>query len=390
MLRLVPILLIACSASALAAQTPARPPIPAEPFAPPGGPYAVGTREYHWIDQNRAESFTRDPADRRHVMVQVWYPAPAPVAGAERSLWIRNIDEYKGSVAFKQLAHVRTNSVFEAPVLEGQWPVLIYNPGGGTARWSGTFTTEMLASHGYVVFAVDHLGFSPTTQFSDGSAFTIDTLGPPKPTKDIAVDALAFFAWLEQQPFPMWVADSRFLLDQAETLNRDAGPFQGRLDMAKVGTLGWSFGGATSIQLTRSDPRVKVAVDQDGQLFGDIKALGSTRPIMLLHNTSDPLATVPADKKAVMAPIVAQVLAGDSTAVARSTGPVVEVDLARAGHIHFSDLTLMYPPDSTQLSARRAHEIINALTLAFFERHLLGKTGVKLPEFPEAKITVRK
>ena len=299
-------------------------------------------------------------------------------------------DEYKGSLAFKQLAHVRTNSVFEAPVLEGQWPVLIYNPGGGTARWSGTFTTEMLASHGYVVFAVDHIGFSPTTHFPDGSKFAIDTLGPPKPTKDMAVDALAFFDWLEQQPFPVWLADSRFLLDQAETLNRDAGPFQGRLDMAKVGALGWSFGGAASIQLTRSDPRVKVAVDQDGQLFGDVKTLGSTRPIMLLHNTATRSQPFLRTRRPRWRPSWPR--------SSRATAPRWrdppdrwwKLDLARAGHIHFSDLTLMYPPDSTQLTARRAHEIINGLTLAFFERHLLGKSAVKLPEYPEAKVTVRK
>jgi predicted dienelactone hydrolase len=315
-------------------------------------------------------------------MVQVWYPAPAPAAGTERSLWIRNLDEYKGSPEFTRVAHVRTNSVFEAPVLDGRWPVLIYNHGGGWTRWSGTFTTEMLASHGYVVFAIDHAGFNKTTDFPDGYKFAIDTLGPPKPTNDIAVDAPAFFDWLAQQAFPVWLADSRFVLDQAEALDRDAGPFTGRLDVTKVGALGWSFGGATAVQLTRSDPRVKAAVDQDGQLFDDVKTHGTTRPIMLMHNTSDPAAGVPADKKEAMQRIVAQVRAGDSTAVARSTGPVVEVDITRTGHGHFSDLTFFYPPDSTQLTARRAHEIINGLTLAFFEKHLRGK-NVTIPSYPE-------
>src|SRR6187551_3399445 len=110
MTRLLPYLLIAFSATTLAAQAPAKPPIPAEPFAAPGGPYAVGTREYHWIDTGRPEIFTKDTADRRHVMVQVWYPAPAAAAGTEKSSWIRNLDEYKGSPEFKQVAHVRTNS----------------------------------------------------------------------------------------------------------------------------------------------------------------------------------------------------------------------------------------------------------------------------------------
>jgi predicted dienelactone hydrolase len=208
MQRLLPFILIAGSAATVAAQTPARPPIPAEPFAAPGGPYAVGTREFHWIDSGRAEIFTKDTADRRHVMVQVWYPAPPQAAGTEKSPWIRNLDQYKDSPEFKQVAHIRTNSVFEAPVLAGRWPVLIYNHGGGWTRWSGTFTTEMLASHGYVVFSVDHAGFNKITDFPDGYHFAIDTLGPPKSTGDVGVDAPAFFKWLEQYAFGVWVADS--------------------------------------------------------------------------------------------------------------------------------------------------------------------------------------
>lgn len=174
-MRTLPLILLAiATAGPLAGQAASRPPIPAEPFAPPGGPYAVGTREYHWIDGTRAESFTRDTADRRHVMVQVWYPAPAPAAGTERAPWVRNLDEFKGTPLFAQVTHVRTNSVTDAPILDGNWPVLVYNHGGGWTRFSGTFTTEMLASHGYVVFAIDHAGFNKTTDFPDGYHFAVD------------------------------------------------------------------------------------------------------------------------------------------------------------------------------------------------------------------------
>lgn len=378
------------AASALSAQTPARPPVPAAPFAPPGGPYAVGTREYHWIDTGRAESYTRDTADRRHVMVQVWYPTAPPSPGTERAPWVRNLDEFKGTPEFKQAEHVRTNSVTDAPVLDGRWPVLVYNHGGGWTRFSGTFTTEMLASHGYVVFAIDHAGFNKTTDFPDGYHFAIDTLGPPKSTGDIGVDAPAFFEWLGRDVFPVWVADSRFVLDQAAALNRDTGPFRGRLDLGRVGALGWSFGGATAVQLTRSDPRVKVGVDQDGQLFGDVREQGTSRPILQMHNTDDPTANVPAAQKEVMQKLVALTRAIDSVAKAHSTGPWTEVSIERTTHGHFSDLTFFYPPDSTkQLTASRAHEIINGYTLAFFERYLMGKKDVVLPTFPEAKVATR-
>jgi predicted dienelactone hydrolase len=380
-------------ATSLSAQAPAGPRFPAELFEKPGGPYAVGTRDYHWIDQSRGETFTKDPADKRHVLVRVWYPASGPAAGADKAAWILNLEEYKSGPdynQFKQVAHVKTNSVLDAPVLDGKWPVLIYNHGGGWTRWSGTFTTEMLASHGYVVFAIDHAGFNKTTDFPDGTKFAIDTLGPPKQTGNMMQDAPAFFAWLGEQTFPVWVADSRFVLDQAEGLGRSPGPFKDKLDFSKVGALGWSFGGATAVELTHADPRVKVGVDQDGQLFGGVVEKGSTRAVMLMHNTDDPTASVPDSVKPAMAKLVEETRAISARTKAKSTGPWTEVRIDRTNHGHFSDLTLIYKPDTTKLlSARRAHEIINAYTLAFFDRHLRGKQDVVMPTFPEAKVEER-
>ena len=379
------------STSTLAAQTSGRPPVPAEPFASPGGPYSVGTREYHWIDQARPEIWTKDASDRRHVLVRVWYPAPAAAAGTEKAAWILNLDEYKSSPEFKQVAHVKTNSVLDAPVLDGSWPVLIYNHGGGWTRWSATFTTEMLASHGYVVFAIDHAGFNKTTDFPDGYKFAIDTLGPPKQTGNMMADAPNFFAWLGDHTFPVWVADSRFVLDQAEGLGKAAGPFKDKLDFTKVGALGWSFGGATAVELTYADPRVKVGVDQDGQLFGGVVEKGSTRPVMLMHNTDDPTASVPDSVKAAMAKLVEETRAISRRTKEKSTGPWAEVWIERTNHGHFSDLTFVYRPDTTKLlSAQRAHEIINAYTLAFFERHLREKKDVVMPTFPEARLEERR
>ena len=54
----------------------------------PSGPYQVGTVTYHWLDAERDETFTDDPADRRELMVQLWYPAErdrsAPLDAADR------------------------------------------------------------------------------------------------------------------------------------------------------------------------------------------------------------------------------------------------------------------------------------------------------------------
>jgi hypothetical protein len=37
----------------------------------------------------------------------------------------------------------------------------------------------------------------------------------------------------------------------------------------------------------RDDPRVKAAVDQDGQLFGNVRDKGTPRPFMLMHHGID-------------------------------------------------------------------------------------------------------
>src|SRR5215510_2584534 len=68
-------------------------PSPKAPFAPPKGPFAVGTHEYLWIDQNRGETFTKDPADRRHLLARVWYPAEG-TPGKEAAPYIRDMNEF--------------------------------------------------------------------------------------------------------------------------------------------------------------------------------------------------------------------------------------------------------------------------------------------------------
>ena len=47
------------------------PRIPDRPFAKPDGPYAVGTRDYDWIDTSRAEQYTRSPDDRRLEIAEI-------------------------------------------------------------------------------------------------------------------------------------------------------------------------------------------------------------------------------------------------------------------------------------------------------------------------------
>ena len=367
----------------------------ATPFSPPGGTYAVGTRDYLWIDSTRGEPFTRDQNDRRHVLVQIWYPATAP-SNAERALYIRAAREFgDSSRAFAWVRRVRTNSVLNVPVAgkDEPYPVIVYHAGGGWVRFGSTFTAEALASHGYVVVGVDHTGFSMSANFPDGYRFEADTLLPPTGAGKMREDALAFWDYLNGTVFDTWRADAKFVVDQLEKINRDPGhPFYRRLDLDRVGATGWSFGGAAAIQMTRDDRRVKAAVDQDGQLFGDVREKGTSRPVMLLHHGGDP-PYKSADTLAIYRELVAMVDGWDRAMLERSTDDWYEVWIANTQHVNFSDSPLFSsrtPPGA--LDPRRAHEIINAYTLAFFDRYLRGRASdlLKGHSTPYAEATFKK
>lgn len=356
------------------------PHFPERPFDQARGPYPVGTREYVWTDTTRGEPYTKSPADRRRLVVQVWYPAVA--GGGDTARYLLRPEEFADARGAKAARKTLTNSVLNVAVAstDSIYPVLVYNHGGFWTRWSATFTTEWLASHGYVVFSVEHFGFNQTKSYPDGSAYAADTLAMPAETGDGKKDALASWAYLDDPVFKIWQTDDRFVLDQIEAENRNGGPFNGRLDLANIGMFGWSFGGALSVQMTAADPRVKAAVDHDGQLFGDVRERGTTRPIMQIHHGNDDALAYKEKDQAMVRELLALVDGWDSTTHAKSTGDWYDVKLARTEHGNFSDLVLFYPRKSSDLDPKRGHEIINAYTLAFFDRYLKGKPSDLLTE----------
>lgn len=344
------------------------------PFAPLKGSFAVGTHEYLWIDQNRAETFTKDPADRRHMLVRVWYPAERTPA-AESSLYVSNVNEFPEKSVYRRGGGFKTNSITDAPLAKGtkRFPVLIYQPGGGTARFIGTFVTEQLASAGYVVISADHTGFSDTVLYPDGYRFQADTFLMPKPVGTLRDDALKNWDWLEKDVFPTWTGDVTYILNKIEELDRTPGQsYYKRLDLSRIGMLGWSFGGATAVQMSKDDRRIKAIVDQDGQLFGDVSEKGTDRPVMLMHHGNEDKPPKPSDAE-VMKELIAMTRERDRSFLERSTNDRYEITIARTQHGHFSDFLLFFPAGRDELDPRRGHEIIVAYTLAFFDKYLRNR-----------------
>jgi predicted dienelactone hydrolase len=391
-------LLVVASRTPMLGQDRAHNQIPERPFEKPAGPFWVGTIDTLWVDAARDEVLSKDPSDKRRVMVQIWYPAE-PTAGPTAP-YIRRREEFGSFAGFDSLLHVRTNSFDGAPLAKttDRFPVLIYSHGGSWTRFTGTFTTEWLASHGYVVVAIDHNGFNKSVLFPDGYRLVQDTLPFPSPgNKDRRTDVLASWDFLDQVMFPMWVGDAAFVLDQVQKLEEaPAGRFSGRLDLNRIGMLGFSFGGAAAVEMAVRDARIKAAIDQDGQLFGRARSTGTSRPVMLMHHASEPPADTSETDRAVSRELGAMVEGWTRGFTDRSTGPVYDITIARTHHGHFSDLSLLLYQDvfrdSRWIEARRAHRIINAYTLAFFDHYLKNRPSALLggSASPFAEVTVQR
>jgi predicted dienelactone hydrolase len=349
--------------------------------------------EFDWTDSSRAEPYTRNPADHRRLLVQAWYPTEAG-AKADTAHYLLRPAEFADRLGAWVARKALTNSVLDAPVAKADsagFPIILYNHGGGWTRWSATFETEQLASHGYVVFSVEHFGFNQTAKFPDGSAFAPDSLPFPKETGNGKADALASWAYLEDPVFKIWKADAEFALDRIERLARGAGPFQGRLDLSRIGAFGWSFGGALALELSAIDPRIKAAIDHDGQLFGEIRSRGTTRPVLQFHHGVDDALEYPEKDRPAVRELMAMTDSWDSTARGRSPVDWYSVTIAGTDHGNFSDLMLFYRRPEGRLDPRRAHEIINAYTLAFFDRYLRGTPSPLLSaaSSPFSEVTFR-
>jgi hypothetical protein len=365
----------------------------------PSGPYRLGTATYYWVDAGRDETFTEDPSDRRELMVQIWYPAER-VRGAKRGPYLSHSDTIGPvlgkvqfglpSFVFSHLRYVRANAVPDAPVATAQarYPVLLFSHGRGGVRVQNTFQVEELASHGYVVAAIDHTYAAAATVFPDGRVALVDPRVRDK-------------SFLEDK-FEVLADDASFVLDQLGALDASdpRGLFQGRLDLRRVGIFGHSLGGIVAAEACRLDDRFKAGMDIDAFVPQEVVESGLTQPFMFITRDAATMEQELAKQDPERRREAIDEQMGSIQALLgrlQSAGYLVEI----RGMFHFNatDLPLWTPLTSTigltgPIDASRAHRIINAYTLAFFDRHLAGRATPLLdgpsPDYPEVGFTVHR
>jgi hypothetical protein len=147
----------------LAGQTSALPP-PALPK--PTGPHAVGTAIFHLSDTSRKDNLNSFPSGSRELTIQVWYrgkaskrvsaltyiPDPALLAAMKKAGYNDLSPEVLDS-----WSRVQTHSVRDAPIVTSprRLPLLFFSHRFGMSRSNYTSIIEDLASHSYIVVAID-------------------------------------------------------------------------------------------------------------------------------------------------------------------------------------------------------------------------------------------
>lgn len=309
--------------------------LPAVPSLPePDGPHLVATEVYRWTDASRDEPHTDDPADRRAVIAQAWYPTAARPSG-ERIPYIDGLGRMPGQVSvmpafvLNRYGQIDTHAAASTPIAtrDRPWPVVIVSPGYGAPRAVYTGLATRLASRGFVVFVLDHPYEAAVTELPDGRVVGLIENIPADHTQ-----------YMPQQQV-LRTADIRFVIDQIRRPDVLSPRLRGRIETARVAVIGHSFGGAVSAMAMSEDPRVVAAANIDGTPYGDLPDRQLARPFMLIQ--SDYAETHHSE-----------LFVNGNARLLASASPGLHFEVRRANHYSFTDTPFFFAPPGRWLLSR--------------------------------------
>ena len=253
------------------------------------------------------------------------------------------------------------------PENKGTWPVVVVSHGAG-GHWDANYAqARHLASYGYVVLCLEHLG-SNTDRLKKGFRFM-------KNLREMTRDTDELF----NRP-----KDVGFAIDCAESWNRDHSDLRGRFDLDHIGVLGHSYGAYTVLVVcgvrpaldwlnppvppgkgigpdlsdTRVDAGVALSPQGPGEPYFHNESYGYLkRPVLGISGTRDQQQGAKPENRLKYFEYI-------------PPGGQILIWLNNADHMAFSDSTgaghIMLPSKSRD----DAQPLVRAATLLFFNLHL--------------------
>lgn len=220
-------------------------------------------------------------------MVSLIYPTDAsncenasfaPVLSPQTAPYFDNYYSVPNGTA----ASIISRSYLNAPLVENDLPILVFGHGFGGSRLIYTSQLEDLASHGWIIVAVD------TTYEAIGVEFPDGRLVP----SNIPANATLEYVKLVLETR---VEDVKFVMDSLKgpnTLERIPGLARTskRLQADTAAIFGHSFGGATAAQAMSEYSSFACGANIDGSILGSVAEIGLEGPFVQvasqIHNRS--------------------------------------------------------------------------------------------------------
>jgi pimeloyl-ACP methyl ester carboxylesterase len=171
------------------------------------------------------------------------------------------------------MAHCVTHTFRDVPLATGtnRFPLILHSHGWTMDRTFNSEDAAELASHGYIVAAVDHEDCHVTV-FPDVRGASYQVLPP-------SIDSTILI--------PNRVKDLEILLNELEGMDQDDALLAGRLDLSRIGVMGLSYGGGTAAELARADARVKCAALLEPAIWSEnypaLFSQGVKKPFVLIN-----------------------------------------------------------------------------------------------------------
>ena len=256
----------------------------------------------------------RDPERDRSIPLEIWYPAATQHQGQDLDPTTRD--------RFKLLAFAPETSqdaVRDASGAPGDYPLVLFSHGWSGHRRQTTHLCTHLASHGYLVGSVDHLGNTVTDLIQ---ILLAARSGEPVPDgNELASRSI------HDRP-----RDISFALDAL--LGEEELPESVRVNPEQIGMTGHSFGGWTTLMVAGSDGRIRAALPlapagghspmaEEENLLRDTLELDWPHPVPTLYLAAEHDTLCPLD--------------GIRELRDRTREPSRLISLGSADHMHFSD-----------------------------------------------------
>ena len=383
------VIFVLCGASCVVAWA-----LPMFVLPAPTGQFLIGTEIVPMIDHSRYEQDGADRKAPREMVVQLWYPAANSANGfVKPRAPYRRRSETSFTSSYQSVDW--THAHYDVPVATagGPFPLVLYNPGWNGRRTQDSFLMEELASHGYVVAAIDHPDNSGPVDLGGGRV--IRAKSTPEFSDDFSSKEV-IYALIDRE-VEKDTADTLFALSQLKLMNSQrGGRFSGAIDLGKIGALGYSLGGAVAAEAAFQDQDIQAVIDLDTPLYGEAGRYGITQRFLFL---GEELSHSTVEERSRMSFGQRRNLEMDEDDYARqlpmlSRSGDYQVVIHGTLHTSFQDGILTSPLRSISgvgsIDADRMVLILRAYTLAFFEQTLRGIASPLLAghtsPFPEAAI----